>query len=54
MLYLNVAPIFVARAIDRPSTFLIKAGFSAHSAHYILHSKPDQSGWIISRNYVNF
>jgi DNA-binding Xre family transcriptional regulator len=39
MLYLNVAPIFVARAIDRPSTFLIKAGFSAHSAHYILYSK---------------
>lgn len=39
MLYLHVAPIFVARGIDRPSTFLIKAGFSTHSAHFILHSK---------------
>jgi len=39
MLFLNVLSIFSARGIERPSTFLIKAGFSAHSAHYILHGK---------------
>lgn len=39
MLFLNVSPIFVARGIERPSTFLIKAGFSPHSAHFILYGK---------------
>ncbi|WP_316824376.1 helix-turn-helix transcriptional regulator [Pedobacter miscanthi] len=39
MLYLNVVPIFVARGIQNVSTYLIKAGFSPHSAHFILHSK---------------
>ncbi|RBQ05365.1 helix-turn-helix domain-containing protein [Pedobacter miscanthi] len=39
MLHLNVGAIFVARGIERPSTFLIKAGFSTHSAHFILNSK---------------
>lgn len=39
MLFLNVKSIFQARGIERPSTFLIKAGFSPHSAHYILHGK---------------
>ncbi|GAA4211148.1 hypothetical protein GCM10022289_39650 [Pedobacter jeongneungensis] len=39
MLILNLIPIFVARGIERPSTYLIKAGFSAHSAHYLLHGK---------------
>ena len=39
MLYLNLGPIFVARGIDRPSTYLVNAGFSAHSAHFLLHGK---------------
>jgi len=39
MLVLNVGPIFVARGIDRPSTFLIKSGLSPHSANFILYGK---------------
>ena len=39
MLFLNVIPIFRARGIERPHTYLIKAGFTPHSAHYILHGK---------------
>lgn len=40
MLYLNIKPIFKARGIDKPYTFLIKAGMSSHSAHNILNSTP--------------
>ncbi|WP_175632992.1 helix-turn-helix domain-containing protein [Pedobacter ghigonis] len=39
MLFLNVIPIFTARGIERPHTYLTKAGFTPHSAHYILHGK---------------
>ena len=40
MLRLNLQPIFTARGIDRPYTFLVKAGFTPHSATVILkHSK---------------
>jgi len=39
MLYLNLGPIFVARGIERPSTYLVNAGFSAHSTHFLLHGK---------------
>ncbi len=39
MLTLNLAPIFKARGIDKPYTFLVKAGISAHGAHTILNSK---------------
>lgn len=39
MLSMNVTPIFKARGIDRPYTFLVKAGFSPHSANVILNSK---------------
>lgn len=39
MLRLNLQPIFTARGIDKPYTFLVKAGFTAHSAHIILTSK---------------
>lgn len=39
MLSLNLTPIFRARGIDRPYTFLVKAGLSPHSANAILSSK---------------
>lgn len=39
MLTLNVSAIFKARGIDRPYTFLVKAGLSPHSANIIINSK---------------
>ncbi|RQO64233.1 hypothetical protein DBR40_25965 [Pedobacter sp. KBW01] len=39
MLFLNVIPIFIARGIERPHTYLTIAGFTPHPAHYILHGK---------------
>ena len=41
MLVLNLRPIFTARGIDRPYTFLVKSGFTAHSANVILN-KPKE------------
>jgi DNA-binding Xre family transcriptional regulator len=40
MLSLNLSPIFKIRGIDKPYTFLVSAGFSAHSATRILNNKP--------------
>jgi DNA-binding Xre family transcriptional regulator len=37
MLTLHLAPIFKARGITNPYTFLVKAGFSRHTAHLLLH-----------------
>ena len=39
MLLLHVNPIFEARGIERPFTYLTRAGFTPHSAHYILYGK---------------
>lgn len=39
MLNLNIKPILVARGIERPYTYLVKAGISRQCAHKILHSK---------------
>jgi DNA-binding Xre family transcriptional regulator len=39
MLTFHLTPIFKARGIDRPYTFLVKAGLSPHSANAILNSK---------------
>lgn len=39
MLSLNLKPIFAARGIDRPYTFLVKAGLSSQAAHTILNGK---------------
>ena len=39
MLSFNLAPIFRARGIERPFTFLVKAGFSPHSANLVLNNK---------------
>ena len=39
MLALNLMPIFKARGIERPYSYLVKAGFTSHSAHLILNSK---------------
>lgn len=39
MLNLNLRPIFQARGIDRPYTYLVKAGISRATAHNILNSK---------------
>ncbi|HRH59369.1 MAG TPA: helix-turn-helix transcriptional regulator [Chitinophagaceae bacterium] len=38
MLSLNLAPIFKARGIERPYSFLVKAGFTYHSATNILNN----------------
>lgn len=38
MLKLNLKPVFQARGIERPYTFLVKAGLSPHSANVILNS----------------
>ncbi len=38
MLSLNLTPIFKARGIERPFTFLVKAGLSPHSANTVLNS----------------
>lgn len=39
MLSLNLNQIFKARGIERPYTFLVKAGFTPHSANALLNSK---------------
>jgi DNA-binding Xre family transcriptional regulator len=39
MLLLNLSPIFRARGIEKPYSFLVKAGFTPHAAHTILNSK---------------
>ncbi len=38
MLSLNLKPIFKARGIDRPFTFLVKAGLTSHAANTVLNS----------------
>jgi len=39
MLRLNLQPIFKARGIDRPYTFLVRIGLTPHSASMILSTK---------------
>jgi len=39
MLTLNLNPIFKARGIERPYTFLVKAGLTPHTANVLLNSK---------------
>ena len=39
MLTLNLSPIFKAKGIEKPYSFLVKAGLSPHSANSILSSK---------------
>ena len=39
MLSLNLTPIFQLRGIEKPYTFLVKAGLSQHSATTILNNK---------------
>ena len=39
MLSLNLKPIFKARGIERPYSFLVKAGFPPYTAHNLLNSK---------------
>lgn len=39
MLTLNLTPIFKARGIEKPYTFLVKSGFTSHSANQIINSK---------------
>ena len=38
MLYLHLSPIFAARGIKRPYSFLVKAGFTHHTATNVLKS----------------
>lgn len=37
MLYFNLKPIFAARQIEKPYTFLVKIGIAPHTAHKILN-----------------
>ena len=39
MLLLNLRPIFEARNIERPYSFLVKAGLASITAHNLLNSK---------------
>lgn len=39
MLNLNLLPIFKARGIERPYSFLVKAGLTSHTANSLLNSK---------------
>lgn len=39
MLTLNLTPIFRNRGIERPYAFLVKAGFTPHTANVLLNSK---------------
>lgn len=39
MLTLKLNPIFRARGIERPYSFLVKAGLSSHTANVLLNSK---------------
>jgi DNA-binding Xre family transcriptional regulator len=36
MLSINLTPIFKARGIERPYSFLVNSGFNAHTAHSLL------------------
>ena len=38
MLTFNLAPIFNARGVKKPYSFLVKAGISPHGAHTIINS----------------
>ena len=38
MLALNLQPIFQARGIERPYSFLVKSGFTYHAANLLLNS----------------
>jgi DNA-binding Xre family transcriptional regulator len=38
MLYFNLKPIFKARQIEKPYTFLVKIGIAPHTAHKILNN----------------
>lgn len=40
MLVLNIAPVIKARGIEKPFSYLVKAGFSRHAAHLLLNSTP--------------
>lgn len=39
MLYLHLKPIFAARGIEKPFSFLTKNGFNNNSAHRLLNSE---------------
>ncbi len=39
MLTLNLTPIFIARGIEKPYSFLTKAGFSPHAANFLVNNK---------------
>ncbi|MCD6065774.1 MAG: Cro/C1-type DNA-binding domain [Bacteroidetes bacterium] len=39
MLSLNLLPVLRARGVERPFTFLVKAGFPPYTAHNLLSSK---------------
>ncbi|CAN5128481.1 hypothetical protein BH09BAC2_BH09BAC2_20070 [soil metagenome] len=41
MLQFHLAPIFKARGITKPSAFLVKNGFTYHTAHKILNGPPE-------------
>jgi DNA-binding Xre family transcriptional regulator len=38
MLYFNLKPIFTARQIEKPYSFLVKIGIAPHTAHKILNN----------------
>jgi len=39
MLSLNLQPIFMARGIDKPFSYLVSKGFPANTAHNLLNAK---------------
>ncbi|WP_298121780.1 helix-turn-helix transcriptional regulator [Flavobacterium sp.] len=39
MLSLNLRPIFTTRGIEKPYSFLVKNGFTSHTANSLLNSK---------------
>ncbi len=39
MLSLNLKPLFEARGIENPYSYLVKAGFPSYTAHNLLNSK---------------
>jgi len=40
MLLLNLKPIFAARGIEKPFSYLVKAGFNYNAAHRLINGKP--------------
>ena len=40
MLSLHLMPIFNARGIERPFSFMVKSGFTPHAAHILLNGGP--------------